>query len=224
MLGEERSAKDWRQVVAPAPVVEEERAVLPLRGDQERARGLLGRLEMAAIRPEQKPGRRPRRQPGRTDRRHHEGMSSTRAAAWGTIIALGVSGCGGDAEYEREDGPRVPARLARELPTDSLALAGDFCPEDGGLRGRRAGQALSRARKQLDALREAMQGNPNALVKTRYYSSDEPPGGHEDLTVRELTRRQLDGARELPLADELSVCQPRIRQLRQTLQGLLRPS
>jgi hypothetical protein len=138
-----------------------------------------------------------------------------------TVASLqAASGCDDGGGYEQRAGPRVPDSLARELPTLQLALAGDFCPEEGGLRGARLERELERARAKLSALAMAFEINPDALVKTRWISAD-GPGGSEDLTVRELAEDQLTGAREFPVKSLPRPCQPRTRRLQRTLENLL---
>jgi hypothetical protein len=154
---------------------------------------------------------------GAAKKRRVRGLSALAAA----LCSMTVAACGGGETSEKPEAPRVPASLAREMPTDQLSLAGDLCSEENGVRGMAAECEVQRAWRELATLITAYGRNPDALVETRYASSDEGPGV-EDLTVRALAETHLEGATEFTLDAVPRPCRPRIRRLERTLQGLIR--
>jgi len=76
-------------------------------------------------------------------------------------------------------------------------------------------RSKAKGRQQLLALEEAYRADPEALVQTKYFSSDEGDG-EEDETVRELARGHLLGATEEGITDA-----PCFRRAARRLRALL---
>ena len=104
-------------------------------------------------------------------------------------IALAIAACG--------DAARVPADVARQLPTQEYGLSQDLCPRDVGIGPEYGAQRLRRnqrkGKRELDALERAYRDDPDAIVRATYTPADEPGIAHEDISIRELAETQLKG-------------------------------
>jgi hypothetical protein len=104
------------------------------------------------------------------------------------------------------------------LPTEQLTLTSELCPEESAAMNLPADEvraSKAKARRQFLALEKAYRADPEALVHTKYFSSDEGDG-EEDQTVRELARGHLLGATEEGITDA-----PCFRRAARRLRALL---
>lgn len=127
------------------------------------------------------------------------------------LVTAAIGGCAGDQ-------PRVSAQMQAALPTEQLSLSSEFCPEESAaidLPPDEVRRSKAKGRQQFLALEKAYRANPEALVRTKYFSSDEGDG-EEDQTVRELARGHLLGATEEDITDA-----PCFRRAARRLRALL---
>jgi hypothetical protein len=149
-----------------------------------------------------------------------EGMSAqavlrrvSRSAA--LVVAAACAGACGD------EGSSSPPRAPTGLPTKQFQLAYDLCPTAGEASSAQARRTRAMARRQLARLAEAYRDDADARVRSSFEAANEAGPQYEDLTLRELVRRHLQGVAEVAEVGDAPARRCALG-LRARLQALLR--
>ena len=145
-------------------------------------------------------------------RRRSPRSAAAVAALIGAAALAAACGDGGSS-----GSPRAP----EGLPTKQFQLGYDLCPTAREAKSAQARRTRATARRELERLVDAYRDDPDATVRTSFEPAHEPGPKSEELTIRQLVQRQLQGVSEVVEMGDAS-SRRCARRLQARLQALLR--